>query len=49
MEIRHSVPRDLPRMLEIYQSARRFMAERGNPSQWGPTRWPPEEKGTVIK
>lgn len=21
---------------------RRFMAEHGNPRQWGPTRWPPE-------
>ncbi len=27
-------------MMEIY--ARRFMAEHGNPNQWGPTNWPPE-------
>ena len=29
-------------MLEIYAYARRFMAEHGNPRQWGPTGWPPE-------
>ena len=42
MDIRHSTPEDLPRMLEIYEYARRFMAGHGNPLQWGPTRWPPE-------
>ena len=42
MEIRRSTPRDLPRMMEIYAFARRFMAEHGNPNQWGPTNWPPE-------
>ena len=42
MDIRRSTPEDLPRMLEIYEYARRFMAEHGNPLQWGPTRWPPE-------
>ena len=42
MDIRRSTPEDLPRMLEIYEYARRFMAEYGNPLQWGPTRWPPE-------
>ena len=30
-------------MLEIYEGARAFMAETGNPRQWGPNRWPPEE------
>lgn len=29
-------------MMEIYAHARAFMASHGNPSQWGPTRWPPE-------
>jgi len=43
MEIRHTDHADLPRMLEIYAFARRFMAEHGNPNQWGPTNWPPEE------
>ena len=43
MIIRHSEERDLPRMMEIYEYARAFMAEHGNPNQWGPTGWPPEE------
>ncbi len=42
MEIRHSAIADLPAMLAIYAYARRFMAEHGNPNQWGPTNWPPE-------
>ena len=32
----------LPRILEIYEKARAFMAESGNPDQWG-TAYPPEE------
>lgn len=28
--------------MEIYALARHFMAEHGNPNQWGPTNWPPE-------
>ena len=43
MEIRKSVEADLDRIMEIYARARRFMAEHGNPNQWGPTNWPPEE------
>ena len=42
MYIRKTVESDLPRVLEIYARARAFMAETGNPRQWGPTRWPPE-------
>ncbi len=42
MIIRHSKEEDLPRMMEIYAYARDFMAEHGNPNQWGPTNWPPE-------
>ena len=42
MKIRHSTEQDFNRMMEIYDYARRFMAEHGNPSQWGPTHWPPE-------
>ena len=42
MEIRHAAEQDLPRIMEIYAYARRFMAEHGNPRQWGPTNWPPE-------
>lgn len=42
MRIRKTEPADLPRVMEIYARARRFMAETGNPNQWGPTNWPPE-------
>ncbi len=41
--IRKAKYEDLPRMMEIYAYARNFMAEHGNPNQWGPTNWPPEE------
>ena len=43
MVIRSSTEQDFDRMMEIYSFARRFMAEHGNPNQWGPTNWPPEE------
>ncbi len=43
MIIRKSTEGDLKRIMEIYAYARRFMAEHGNPNQWGPTHWPPEE------
>lgn len=43
MEIRRSTVGDHPRIMEIYARARRFMAEHGNPNQWGPTNWPPSE------
>ena len=42
MLIRHAVEDDFPRMMEIYAYARKFMADHGNPNQWGPTNWPPE-------
>lgn len=42
MRIRHSEERDIERMMEIYSFARIFMAEHGNPNQWGLTNWPPE-------
>ena len=29
---------DLPRILALYAHARAFMAENGNPNQWGQTR-----------
>ena len=43
MEIRKSTEFDFDRIMEIYAHARLFMAEHGNPNQWGPTHWPPEE------
>lgn len=42
MQIRHATEQDVTRMMEIYADARAFMAETGNPNQWGPTNWPPE-------
>lgn len=43
MEIRHSTEDDLFEIMKIYEYARSFMAEHGNPNQWGPNSWPPEE------
>lgn len=43
MRIRHSTEQDFDRIMEIYDCARKFMAEHGNPNQWGPTQWPPKE------
>ncbi len=42
MKIRHSTEQDFHRMMEIYGFARKYMADHGNPNQWGPTNWPPE-------
>lgn len=48
--IRKTEIKDLPRLLEIYQAARDFMAKTGNPKQWGKT-WPPEKliKQNIIE
>ena len=43
MNIRNAEINDLPRIMEIFAHARRFMAEHGNPDQWGPDNWPPED------
>ena len=43
MEIRNSTIEDINLIMELYQYARQFMKEHGNPNQWGPTNWPPEE------
>ncbi len=43
MIIRNSEEKDFARIMEIYSHARNFMKEHGNPNQWGPTNWPPEE------
>lgn len=37
MEIRKSKTTDLDAILALYQNARTFMAENGNPTQWGTT------------
>lgn len=39
-QIRNALPADLPRIEEIYAYARQFMAENGNPTQWGNTEPP---------
>lgn len=43
VQIRHTRLEDLDKIMKIYEYARAFMAETGNPNQWGPTNWPPEE------
>ncbi len=43
MEIRHSTEQDFERIMELYEQARFFMAEHGNPNQWGSTQWPPAQ------
>ncbi len=43
MRIRKSTLNDLSRIMDIYCYARKFMAENGNPNQWGPNKWPPED------
>lgn len=43
MKIRHTLEKDLPRIMEIYDYARKFMTKTGNPNQWGVNNWPPEE------
>lgn len=42
MKIRRTVESDLCVVMNIYEYARQFMAEHGNPNQWGPNKWPPE-------
>ncbi len=39
-QVRKAVMDDLPRIEEIYSYARQFMAETGNPNQWGKTNPP---------
>ncbi len=41
--IRPACDSDFDRIMEIYAHARAFMAEHGNPTQWGPTNWPPTQ------
>ena len=43
MFIRHTQMDDLKEVMRIYENARAFMAQHGNPRQWGPTKWPPEQ------
>ena len=40
--VRHSEPADLGDILKIYEGARSFMRESGNPNQWG-SDYPPDD------
>ncbi len=42
MTVRLAEARELARILQIYEDAREFMKENGNPDQWGEN-YPPEE------
>ena len=43
MEIRKTREEELPILIRMYEEARQFMRETGNPNQWGTTN-PPREK-----
>ncbi len=43
MKIKKTTEQDFMRIMEIYAFAREYMKAHGNPNQWGPTNWPPEE------
>lgn len=48
MVIRNATEKDFPKMMKIYAYARDFMKAHGNPNQWGPTNWLPEELIHVV-
>ena len=43
MTIRKTTSADIETIMAIYAHARAFMADHGNPTQWGPRNWPPRE------
>lgn len=43
MQIRKTKPSDMNRLLELYEGARKFMKETGNPKQWAARNWPPKD------
>lgn len=47
--VRKAKPADLKRILEIYAYARRFMAQTGNPNQWGTTHPPRDQLEQDIR
>lgn len=49
MNIRKSTEKDYENILNIYAEARAFMAEHGNPNQWGTTRPSEKQVWTDIK
>ena len=43
MTIRQTTSADIETIMAIYRHARTFMADHGNPTQWGPRKWPHRE------
>jgi len=43
MNIRKTKPEEIRRLMEIYEYARAFMVNTGNPRQWDAYGWPPQE------
>ena len=43
MTIRETTSADIETIMDIYTHARAFMADHGNPTQWGPRKWPPKD------
>lgn len=43
MEIRKGTRNDLEAVMALYDDARRFMVDTGNPRQWAVRNWPPRE------
>ena len=46
MIIRKSTMEDLPKIMEMYEEARQFMRDNGNPDQWGTSN--PKEEWIVL-
>lgn len=42
MEIRKAAAADLDEIMAVYEGARAFMVETGNPRQWASRNWPPK-------
>ena len=49
MQIRIATSEDLDDLVRIYAAARRYMAEHGNPHQWGDGRPSPEEIASGVE
>lgn len=43
MQIRKTNISDFETILKIYDKARQYMVENGNPNQWAKNNWPPED------
>ena len=43
MEIRKANISDFESILKIYEKARQYMVQNGNPNQWAKNNWPPED------